>query len=289
MRDVLLSGPDPAEVVGHSAHQQQSKRARLEQSSSYSAQPVNSGGNDQAAQHQSATDTRTDRGQQFNQDTAAMPQQGQLLHWMPVFCQMGGPGGYPGVMQGSPPAPWGQGLPNMPLPNGVQGTFPPGTGAVPNLPAGPWGQGIPSMVLQNGAQGVLQPCVDPTVVSQPVAEVLSQASAVADSTPLHSAQPATSQAAALSTAAAAAFACQQQQLSRKEPRAEDTSGGQSSKQTGGKVLQAVAAIGNRPVGIAACLPKLDKQLSHRSSEDLTARAVAKLWGVNLKRYAGRNS
>jgi len=92
-----------------------------------------------------------------------------------------------------------------------------------------------------------------------------------------------------STAAAAALACKQQQLSRKEPGAEDTSGGQSSKQTGGKVLQAVAAIGNRPVGIAACLPKLDKHLSHRSSEDLTARAVAKLWGVDLKRYTGRNS
>ncbi len=279
-------------MVCHNAHQQQSKRARLEQSNSYSAQPLNSGGNDQAAQHQPATDTRTDRGQQFNQDAAAMQQQGQLLHWMPFFCQMGGPGGYPGVMQGSPPAPWGQGLPNMPLPNGVQGAFPPGTGAVgQNLPAGPWGQGIPNMVLPNGPQGVLQPCADPTVVFQPIAEVLSQASAAADSTPLHSAQPATSQAAAamVSTASAAALACQQQQLSKKEPRAEDTGGSQSSKQTGSKVLQAVAAIGNRPMGIAACLPKMDKQLSHRSSEDLTARAVAKLWGVNLKRYAGRNS
>ena len=219
-----------------------------------------------------------------------MQQQGQLLHWMRLFCQMGGPGSYPGVMQGSPPAPWGQGLPNMPLPSGVQGTFPPGTGAVPNLPAGPWGQGIPNMILQNGAQGALQPCADPTVVSQPIAEVLPQASAAADSTPLHSAEPATSQAAAaaLSTASAAALACQQQQLSRKEPRAEDTCVGQSSKQTGGKALQAVAAIGSRPMGIAACLPKLDKQLSHRSSEDLTARAVAKLWGVNLKRYSGRS-
>ena len=279
-------------MVCHSAHQQQSKRARLEQSNSYSLESLNSGGNDQAAQHQSASDTRTDTGQQFNQDAAAMQQQGQLLHWMPIFCQMGVPGGYPGVMQGSPPAPWGQGLPNMPLPNGVQGTFPPGTGAAgQNLPAGPWGQGIPSMVLQNGAQGVLQPCADPTLVSQPTAEVLSQASAVADSTPLHSAEPVNGQAAAtvISTASAAALACQQQQFSRKEPRAEDTSVGQSSKQTGGKVIQAVAAIGNRPVGIAACLPKLDKQLSHRSSEDLTARAVAKLWGVNLKRYAGRNS
>ncbi len=272
-------------MVCHRAHQQQSKRARLEQSS-YSAQPLRSGGNDQAAQYQSATDTRTDRGQQ---DTPAMQQQGQLLHWMPIFCQMGGPGGYPGVMQGSPPA---QSLLNMPLPTGVQGTFPPGTGAVPNLPAGSWGQGIPSMVLQNGPQGVLQPCADPTVVPQPVAEVLSQASATADSTPLHSAEPVNSQAAAAvvsQTASAAALARQQQQLSRKEPRPEDTSGGQSSKQAGGKVLQAVAAIGSGPVGIAACLPKLDKQLSHRSSEDLTARAVAKLWGVSLKRYAGRNS
>ena len=279
-------------MVCHSAHQQQSKRARLEQSNSYSAQPVNSGGSDQAAQHQSATGTRMDRHQQCSQDAAAMQQQGQLVHWMPIFCQMGGPGGYPGVMQGSPPAPWGHGLPNMPLPNGVQGTFPPGTGAArQNLPTGPWGQGIPNMVLPNGAQGVLQPCADPTVVSQPIAEVLSQASAAADSTPLHSAEPVNSQAAAavVSTASAAALACQQQQVSRKEPRAEDTSGGQSSKQTGGKVLQAVAAIGSRPVGIAACLPKMDKQLSHRSSEDLTARAVAKLWGVNLKRYAGRNS
>ncbi len=193
MRDVLLSGPDPAEVVCHSAHQQQSKRARLEQSNSYSAEPPNSGGNDQAAQHQSA-DTRMD--QHFNQDAAAMQQQGQLFHWMPVFCQMGAPGGYPGVTQGSSPASWDQGIPNMPLPSWVQGSFPPGTAAVPNLPAGPWGQGIPNMVLPNGAQGVLQPFVDPTVVSQPVAEVLSQASAAADSTPLHSAQPATSQAAA---------------------------------------------------------------------------------------------
>ena len=278
-------------MVCQSAHQQQTKRARLEQSNSYSAEPLKVGGNDPEAQHQFVTDTRIDRGQQFNQDTAAMQQQGQLLHWMPVFCQMGGPGGYPGVMQGSPPAPWGQALRNMTLPNGVQGTFPPGTGAVANLPAGPWGQGIPSMVLQNGAQEVLQPCADPTMASQPIAEVVSEGIAAADTTPLLSAQPVNSQAAAalVWTASAAALACQQQQLSRKEPRAEDTSGGQNSKQTGGKVLQAVAAIGSRPVGIAACLPKLDKQLSHRSSEDLTARAVAKLWGVNLKRYAGCNS
>ena len=268
-----------------------SSNQSVEQSNSYSAEPLNSGGDDQAAQYQSATDTRTDRGQDFNQDAAAIQQQGQLLHWMPVFCQMGGPGSYPGVMQGSPPAPWGHGLPNMPLPNGVQGTFPPGTGAVSNLPAGPWGQGIPSMVLQKGPQGVLQPCADPIVVLQPIAEVLLQASAAADSTALHSAEPVNSQAAAVvvSTASAAALACQEQQVSRKEPRAEDTGGSQNIKQTGSKVLQAVAAIGNRPVGIAACLPKLDKQLSHRSSEDLTARAVAKLWGVNLKRYAGRNS
>ncbi|DBA76239.1 TPA: hypothetical protein ACH3X1_009959 [Trebouxia sp. C0004] len=286
-----IAGPDPAEVVCHSAHQQQSKRARLEQSNSYSAEPLKRGGNDQEAQHQFATHTRTDRGQQFNQDTAAIQQQGQLLHWMPVFCQMGGLGGYPGVMQGSPPAPWGQGLPNMPLANVVQGTFPPGTVAVPNLPAGPWGPGIPSMILPNGAQEVLQSYADPKVVFQPSAEVVSQSSGAANSTPLHSAQPVTSRAAAAvnSTASAAALACQQQQLSRKEPRAEHTSGGQSSKQTGGKVLQAAAAIGNKQVGIAACLPKLDKQLSHSSSEDLTARAVAKLWGVNLKRYAGCNS
>lgn len=51
----------------------------------------------------------------------------------------------------------------------------------------------------------------------------------------------------------------------------------------------VSAGGNPPLGLAACLPKLEKQLSSRSCEDLTAKAVAKLWGVNLRRYTGRSN
>ena len=49
-------------------------------------------------------------------------------------------------------------------------------------------------------------------------------------------------------------------------------------------------VNERPsASIASCLPKLNKQLSIHNSEDLTAKAVAKLWGVDLKKYRGRHS
>lgn len=45
----------------------------------------------------------------------------------------------------------------------------------------------------------------------------------------------------------------------------------------------------QPASLASCMPKLDKQLSARSNGELTAKEVAKLWGVNLKKYVGRGN
>ncbi len=67
-----------------------------------------------------------------------------------------------------------------------------------------------------------------------------------------------------------------------------SSHGQTADKADRNKLQIVNRLSDRPLGVAACLPKPEKQVSNRSSEDLTARAVAKLWGVNLKRYTGRN-
>lgn len=284
-----------AGVDYNSAHQQQSKRARLEQRNSNC---VEAGANGQSIsrtqhtdQHQGA-DMKLDGAQGPVLDAATMQQRGQHFHWMPVFCQMGGAGGYPGGLQGSPGSAWGQGMPNVPLlNNGPQGNFQ-ASGAGPSSPASQW---QPSMSFPNGSQPYPYPVMGPNP-SMPTVS-LPQTSTEADSGERQLAQAPAGNAAdaGCSSAQAVAVSSQQQQSSiterggmdQKAGNSSAVSHGQSSKLTDSRVIQAVASVTARPAAVAACLPKLEKQLSNRSSEDLTARAVAKLWGVNLKRYTGR--
>ena len=65
----------------------------------------------------------------------------------------------------------------------------------------------------------------------------------------------------------------------------------------GSVSSAEPGRGDASVGpvikpaasIAGCMPKLDKQLSARSNDDLTAKEVAMMWGVKLRKYVGRGN
>lgn len=48
-----------------------------------------------------------------------------------------------------------------------------------------------------------------------------------------------------------------------------------------------ASVSKPATSITSCMPKLNKQVSARSNSELTAKEVAKLWGVNLRKYVGR--
>ena len=286
-----------AGVDYNSAHQQQSKRARLEQKTSDRVEAGTEEANGQSISrrqltgHHQGADIGLDGAQGSALDAAAMQQHGQHFHWMPVFCQMGGAGGYPGGVQGSPGTAWGQGMPIVSSLNGPQGNFQ-ASGAGPSSPASQW---QPSMSFPNGSQPYPYPVMGPHPSMPTVA--LPQTSTEADSGARQLAQAPAGNAAAAgsSSTQAVAVSSQQQQSSiterggteQKAGNSSAVSHGQSSKLTDSRVTQAVASVMARPAGMAACLPKLEKQLSNRSSEDLTARAVAKLWGVNLKRYTGR--
>ena len=48
-------------------------------------------------------------------------------------------------------------------------------------------------------------------------------------------------------------------------------------------------VSSPAASIASCMPKLDKQLSAWSNDDLTAKEVAMMWGVKLRKYVGRGN
>lgn len=180
-------------------------------------------------------------------------------------------------------------------------------GNAPGSHAGSWVHSMPSMPsmqAQLGAQGALQPY--PSAGLQPgmftpsavAAAVTPQAGAVqaatqdssqtvsaVDSWTAHDSKPAASADRADGESALASELQQRTQTGS----ANTASQGVSSQHKSVDAAQGRGGLGDPPLGMAACLPKLEKQLSNRSSEDLTAKAVAKLWGVNLRRYTGRSA
>ena len=272
-----------------------------------SEQVVNCGSNQHSMQHpQLQSDVLAEL------QSAAMQQSGQHMHWMPVFCQMGNYSGFPGTVPNSPYMPWG----NSPSP----GPFLPG--AVPNSPPGPWGQGVSNMPWPGGPQGGSTPYPWPGQESLPRAATAATAAAdaataaggevsVQDRTAASKPEAQPGHTAVTQTADPKAADAGNMPQSTEQAMPLDSSNASSSTKAALNTADGVRMINdsqsqavltrdtsavqarikslNQAVGIAACLPKLDKQLSQRSSEELTARAVAKLWGVNLKRYTGRKS
>ena len=192
---------------------------------------------------------------------------------------MGNMGGYPGAVAGSPSASWGQ------SPSGYPGA---GLGSLPGL----WGQSMPNTPLPTGAQDGFPPPY-PYMGPQPSMTATMPASAtVPNNTSIAAAlsmPPETAPLLANGTAPSGLLPSARQASKALEANAEGSHAGQAVKQMSSSMSAEGSARSERPVGIATCLPNLHKQLSIRSNEDLTAKAVAKLWGVNLKRYTGRTS
>lgn len=270
---------EEGEAYGDSS-QQQLKRARLDHAHVASSQQWPSNGHDNRPSPEVGRPLASDACPDMGPGQGATPMQqgghqgGHYFHWMPVLCQMGSVGSYEGHAPGSHAGSW-----------------------VPSLPS------MPSMQAQPGAQGGLQPY--PGAGAQPgvptpaaIAAATSQAAAVqaatqhssqilsaVDSQTANDSKPVES-ADRMDGESAQALDMQQ----RTQAEAVNTaSPGVSGQHKSVDAAKGRAGLGDAPLGMAACLPKLEKQLSNRSSEDLTAKAVAKLWGVNLRRYTGRNS
>lgn len=75
----------------------------------------------------------------------------------------------------------------------------------------------------------------------------------------------------------------QQCIQESASAAQATSDGDSTQ------ARRFSAVQRPGASLASCMPKLDKQLSARSNSELTAKEVAKLWGVNLRKYVGRGN
>lgn len=252
--------------------QQQLKRARLDHTSIDSCQQWPSTGRDNRPSpdlgQPVASDGCLDMGP--GQGATPMQQGGQYFHWMPVFCQMGGVGAYEGHAPGSH--------------------------------AGSWVHSMPSMQAQLGAQGGLQPypCAGPqpgvptpaaaaasATQAAPVQAATQHSSLIMSAVDSRTANDSKSVESAARTDGESAQASDMQRNTQ-AGTAYTASQGVGSRHKSVDAAQGRAGLGDPPLGMAACLPKLEKQLSNRSSEDLTAKAVAKLWGVNLRRYTGRS-
>ena len=207
-----------------------------------------------------ASYNRTDR--EAAQETASVMQHGQHIHWMPVFCQIGQVGGCPGAVAGSPEGPWAQSMASMGSPGGLQS--------------------YPFVAPQSGRSHVVDAATAATQAKATKDQSCS-AAVTADAAEVGSSLTHDMGKGSL------------QPLLLKEGQAPPQAGkhgtaGQflSEQQNSVNASQPACTINKSPSGMAACLPKLEKQLSSRSCEDLTARAVAKLWGVNLRRYTGHD-
>lgn len=192
---------------------------------------------------------------------------------------MGNMGGYPGAVARSPAASWGQ------SPSGYPGA---GLGSLPGL----WGQSMPNTPLSTGAQDGFPPPY-PYMGPQPsMTATMPVPATVPNNTSIAAAlsmPPETASLLVNGTAPSGLLPSAQQASKALEANAEGSHDGRAVKQMSSSMSAEGSARSERPVGIAICLPKLHKQLSICSNEDLTAKAVAKLWGVNLKHYTGRTS
>lgn len=255
--------------------QQQLKRARLDHTHIGSSERWPSSSHDNRPSFERAQPAASDSCPHMGAGQGPMPMQqgghqgGHHFHWMPVFCQMGSLGD--------------------------------DNGHAPSSLAGSWVQRMPSVQAQLGAQGGLQPypCVGPmltpaaaaalatpqAVAVQQATQQGSLATSAADSSTVDSRHLAVHGAAMPDSQPALASDTQQHSQAGTANIASD---GPSSQRKPVDAAQVRPGLAEPPLGMAACLPKLDKQLSNRSCEDLTAKAVAKLWGVNLRRYTGRS-
>ncbi|KAL3153230.1 hypothetical protein ABBQ38_011583 [Trebouxia sp. C0009 RCD-2024] len=260
----LMSAEDY--IVCGDTPQQQLKRARLNHSDTISSEHwgPDTHGNRPSPEQVQMSASKTSADMTTSQGAPAVQwggsSGGHHIHWMPVFCQMGSPSNYEGHVPGGP-ASWVQSMPSMQIPAASQGGLQPYSyshmGPQPNTPA------VAAAVANSQ--------------SPPAVEQSSPAMSTADArqSPTHD---------------VARGGCQSAMQPQSQSDTAPTSkGGASSQHKCVDTAQGRAGEGGPALGLAACLPKLEKQLSSRSCEDLTAKAVAKLWGVNLKRYTGRSS
>ena len=247
--------------------QQQLKRARLhhpDTGPSEHSSPERHATRPSAEQAQPvASGIRTDMASASSHGAALTPSGvhpgEQQIHWMPVFCQMGSPSSYEGHGPGGLGS-WVQSMPMQMLAGGQGGLQPyPYMGPQPNIPAAAAAAAVT------------------TGQSQPALEQSSPAISIADA--------AQSSAHDVARRGSQSAVQRQSQPGTAQPTKEDPSRSHKCVES----AQGRAGEGGPTLGLAACLPKLGKQLSNRSCEDLTANAVAKLWGVNLRRYTGRSS
>lgn len=273
---LLLVSADSEDGMAYGdSPQQQLKRARVDHTNISSSEQWSSNGHDNRSSPERAHPVLSGSCPDMGAGQGPAPMQqgvqgGHHFHWMPVFCQMGGLSSYEGHAPGSL--------------------------------AGSWMQSMPSTQAQ---QGVLQPypCVGPQT------GMLTSAAAAADVATAQAVQQATQQGSVATSAAdsrtttdsrqslvqVAAVTDSQSALASdmqhhtQAGTANTASDDPSSQHKSVGAAQVRPGFADAPLGMAACLPKLDKQLSNRSCEDLTAKAVAKLWGVNLRRYTGRTA
>ena len=283
-RLLLLMPADSEDGMAYGdSPQQQLKRARLDHTHIGSSERWSSNGQDNGSSPERGQALTADGGPDIGTGQGPAPMQqgvhqgGHHFHWIPMFCQMGGLSNYEGHAPGSLAGSWMQSMPS-----------------VPNMPA------------QLGAQGGLQPypCMGP----QP--DMLTPAAAAASADPeAVTAQQATQQGSLTASAVDSTIAIDSRHLlvhggaltdsqsalasdmqqHTQAGTAKNASDGPSSQHNSMNAAQIRTKSVDLPLGMAACLPKLDKKLSNCSCEDLTAKAVAKLWGVNLRRYTGHST
>ena len=259
--------------------QQQLKRARLDSthissSEQWSLNNHNNRSSPEQAQA-AASDGRPDIGK--GQGPVAIQQGvqgGHHFHWMPVFCQMGGLSNCEGHAPGSLSGSWMQSMPSTQAQLGAQGGLQPYPCVAPQ----------PGMLTPAAAAAFATP--QAVAVQQATQQGFLTTSAVDSKTAVDSRQLPAHGAAVTDNQAALPLDMQQQSQAGTANTASDCPSSQHKSVAAAQVRPGLA---DPPLGMAACLPKLDKQLSDRSCEDLTAKAVAKLWGVNLRRYTGRTT
>lgn len=261
--------------VYEDSSQQQLKRARLDHTNIHSSQQWPSTGRDNRPAPEAGQPVASDGCPDMGPGQGATPMQqgghqgGHHFHWMPVFCQMGGVGTYEGHAPGSHAGSWVHSMPSMQAQLGAQGGLQPYpcAGLQPGVPAAAAASATQAAAVQAATQhsSLTMSAVDSRTAS--------------DSKPVESADRTDGESAQVSD---------MQQHTQAGAVNTINSQGLSSWHKSVDAAQGRAGLGDAPLGMAACLPKLEKQLSTRSSEDLTAKAVAKLWGVNLRRYTGRS-
>ena len=256
--------------------QQQLKRARLDHSHIGSSKRWSSNSYDNRSSLEGAQPVASDSCPDMGAGLGPVPMQqgghqgGHHFHWMPVFCQMGGLGNYEGHAPGNLAGSWVQSMPSMQAQLGAQG----------GLQPYPYGGPQPGMLAPAAAAAAAFATPQAVAVHQATQQGALATSAVESRhLPVHGAAMTDSQSALASDT-------QQHTQARAAKTASDDPSDQHKSVDAAQVRPGLA---DPALGMAACLPKLDKQLSNRNCEDLTAKAVAKLWGVNLKRYTGRSS